>query len=122
MINQNSLEVVCEKNRVQVCHNTAIFCIICYFYSDDFEPIFEVPPPKYTAEQILRTLLDPCISESKICNVRPVNITQSATYVVNMQMLEHQDDIKMITLIDGNILDHTLYCLECKLSLIITSI
>ena len=65
-------------------------------YSDDLElePVFEVPPPKYTAEQILRILLDPCISNSQICNVRPINITQSATYVVNLEMLEHPDDIK----------------------------
>ena len=72
-----------------------LLCNVCNFrVMPDSLPIFEIPPPKYTAEQILRILLDPYISESKICNVRPVNITQSATYVVNIQMLEHQDDIK----------------------------
>ena len=77
-----------------------IICLHSYLllhnYSDDLElePVFEVPPPKYTAEQILRILLDPCISNSQICNVRPINITQSATYVVNLEMLEHPDDIK----------------------------
>ena len=62
-----------EKTGIQVviakcCGNLILFVIA---YSDEFElePVFEVPPPKYTAEQILRILLDPCISNSKICNV-----------------------------------------------------
>lgn len=42
--------------------------VYCYFFTcflyDDSEPIFEVPPPKYTAEQIIRILLNPCISKS----------------------------------------------------------
>ena len=87
---------MCKKIRVQVCQYTVAASLHDHLlhHSDDLEPIFEVPPPKYTAEQILRILLDPCIPESKICNVRPVNITQSATYVANIQRLDHQDDIK----------------------------
>ena len=83
-----------KKFEYRFVNNMIHFFPSILLYSDDSERIFEVSPPKYTAEQILRILLNPPISESKICNVRPVNITQSATYVVNIQMLEHQDDIK----------------------------
>ena len=63
-------------------------------YSDCIQPIYEVPPNKYSAERILKILLDPKISASVICTVRPADITKSATYVVNIHKLEHPDDIK----------------------------
>ena len=63
-------------------------------YKSEESPIHEVPQNKYSAEWILKILLDPNISASVICTVRPVDITKSATYVVDIHKLEHPSDIK----------------------------
>ena len=68
-----------------------MFIIIREF---DDEPVYEIPPPKYQAERILKILLDPTIPPSKICSVRPTNISRSATYIVDVSKLKHPDDIK----------------------------
>ena len=66
-----------------------------YSCSDDTDqPVYEVPPPKYSADYILKILLDPDIDKRKICTSKPTNVTRSATYVVNIQSLKHADDIK----------------------------
>ena len=74
-------------------HHSFLLCIFreC---GDDVEPIYEIPPPKYSAEKILKILLDQNIQESKICSVRPTGIHKSATYVVDVSKLKHPDDIK----------------------------
>lgn len=41
------------------------------------EPVFEVPSEKYSAEAIVRILLDPKIEKEKICKKRPLNIWSS---------------------------------------------
>ena len=41
-----------------------VFIIIREF---DDQPVYEIPPPKYQAERILKILLDPTIPPSKIC-------------------------------------------------------
>lgn len=57
------------------------------------QPIFETPPEKYSAERVLRILLDRNISPSRICQERPVNITESATFVVDISKLQHEKDV-----------------------------
>ena len=57
-------------------------------------PIYEHPPPKYSAERILQIMLDPDLESSKICSTRPTTITCSATYIVDLSKLAHPDDIK----------------------------
>ena len=57
------------------------------------QPIFETPPEKYSAERVLRILLDRDISPSRICQERPVNITESATFVVDITKLRHEKDV-----------------------------
>ena len=42
------------------------------------QPICEQPPHKYTAEQIIKMLIDP--DQHKICHVKPTSVTKSATY------------------------------------------
>lgn len=72
-------------------------CTFPYINSDleeQEEPIYEVPTPKYNAERLLRILLDPDIPTAKICSTRPINITKSATYVVDISKLEHAENIK----------------------------
>ena len=54
--------------------------------------IYEHPPAKYTAEQIIKILLDPI--EEKICHVKPICVTKSATYVVDVCSLHNIEDIK----------------------------
>ena len=61
---------------------------------DEDQPVYEFPPPKYSADYILKVLLDPDIDKRKICTSKPTNVTRSATYIVNIQSLKHADDIK----------------------------
>lgn len=65
-----------------------------YFSNSEVSPVYEVPPPKYNAEQILTMLLDPALDKSKICQGKPSNVSQSATFIVDTRNLRHPDDIK----------------------------
>ena len=58
------------------------------------QPVYEIPPPKYPAEKIIRILLDPNIDQNKICHHKPSRITSSATYIVNISRFESVEDIK----------------------------
>lgn len=58
------------------------------------EPIFEVPPEKYSSERVIKILLDPKIKQSKICSRRPVMVEKSSTFVVNLDMLQDPADVK----------------------------
>ena len=55
-------------------------------------PVYETPPPKYSAERIVKILLQP--DKSRICYMKPTNITRSATYVVDVRSLQNADNIK----------------------------
>ena len=57
-------------------------------------PVYERPPPKYSAERVVKILLDPHLASTKICHSRPTEITESCTYVVDVDKLEKPDDIK----------------------------
>ena len=56
------------------------------------QPIFETPLEKYLAEQVLCILLDRD-SPSRNCQECPVNITESATFVVDITKLQHEKDV-----------------------------
>ena len=69
-----------------------MLCIVC---RNSFGvPIFERPPPKYSAYGIMKLLLDPNIDKSKIALKRPVGTTHNATFVVDLSKLDHPDDVK----------------------------
>ena len=56
---------------------------------------FEAPPPKYSAEYILKLLLDPNIDQSRVCRVWPVSgVISNATFVVDITSLKHPDDVR----------------------------
>ena len=57
-------------------------------------PIFERPPPKYTATRIMQILLNPSIDLSKVAKERPVRVEESSTFVVDLTCLKHPDDVK----------------------------
>ena len=90
-------QVLCGTVRV-----TCTCCILCTFIGAGpssrkklkFEDcvVYERPPDKYTAEQIIKILVDP--DESKICCVKPTSVTESATYVVDIRNLQNTEDIK----------------------------
>lgn len=56
------------------------------------QPVYEIPPPKYSAERVIKILLHP--DESKACRIKPTAITCSASYVVDVRCLQNQDDRK----------------------------
>ena len=56
--------------------------------------MYETPPHKYPAESVLSILLDKAIPAHKSCSKRPLNITTSATYVVDVSKLAHPDNVK----------------------------
>ena len=95
----------CQKNEVQVSLKLPAFHInACSILLDtcseqmtscnNNQPIYKLPPPKYSAEQILKILLDPNIPENKICKEKPSGITCSATYVIDTNNLKCLDDVK----------------------------
>lgn len=53
---------------------------------------FEAPPPKYSAESILKLLLSPDIDRSRVWPVS--KIEGSATFVVDITSLKHPDDVR----------------------------
>lgn len=56
------------------------------------QPVYEHPPSKYTTGQIIRILLDPCVS--KVCRGKPTSVSGTATYVVDVHSLQNIEDIK----------------------------
>ena len=60
----------------------------------DGQPVYEMPPEKYSAERIIHILLDPNIDKSKVCTQRPLNINSSCTFVVDLDYLLEADDVK----------------------------
>ena len=66
----------------------------CTLYRLDGFPVYEVPPEKYSAERVIKILLDPNIDKKKICNQRPLDIQSSGTFVVDLNSLKDPDDVK----------------------------
>ena len=64
--------------------------LLSIFYS----PVYEIPSGFYTGEQILKILLNPRIDKKRICHSKPCNVTQSSTFIVDLESLRHPDDIK----------------------------
>lgn len=62
--------------------------------SDDSSSVFESAARSYTSEEILQILLNPTIHPHIICKTRPSNITKSDTYIVDLDCLEHPDDVR----------------------------
>ena len=55
-------------------------------------PIYEYPPPKYSAERILQIMLDPALESSgKNGTTRPTIVTRSSTFIVDLSKLAHPD-------------------------------
>ena len=64
--------------------------------SNDLHPLaYESPVPKYSAEAVLKLLLNKNIDHSQICTRWPVaNVTSNATFVVDITSLKHPDDVR----------------------------
>ena len=52
----------------------------------------QVPPEKYSAESIVLTL-DPRIDKEKMSKKHPFSIQSGSTYVVDLDLLNHPDDV-----------------------------
>ena len=57
-------------------------------------PIFEIPPPKYSAHQIMQILLDQNLDKEWITLKRPIDAPSSSTFVVDISKLARPDDIR----------------------------
>ena len=66
----------------------------CRSNSVDECPVYEIPPVKYAAETVIRILLNPNLEDLKICKQRPLHIITSSTYVIDLNYLKDQDDVK----------------------------
>ena len=60
--------------------------------SDPSQPVYEQPPPKYSAERVIKILLR--AEKSKVCGKKPPSVSKSATYIVYVRNLRNRDDIK----------------------------
>ena len=65
-------------------------------YKNELHPCaFEIPPSKYSAEYILKLLLDPNIDQSRVYRVWPVSgVKSNATFGVDITSLKHPDDVR----------------------------
>ena len=66
---------------------------VCHSGCDD-EPIYEKPPQKYSADRVLKILLDKLIPSDKICSKRPTHVVGSSSYVIDISKLSHPVDVK----------------------------
>ena len=57
-------------------------------------PIFEHPPPKYSANRIMEILLNPNMNKSLVAHGRPIQVETSSTFVIDLTSLKHPDDVK----------------------------
>lgn len=73
--------------------------------------MFDIPTTQYGVEKIINMLLDPG-DPALICKARPTNIQQSATFVIDLDKLEHPDDPNMTTSVNGTTLAHILFHFE----------
>ena len=80
--------VVCVVGRV----NSLKF--VCLSRNFQGLPIFEQPPPKYSAHRIMEILLNPNMNKSLVTHGRPLQVEKSSTFVVDLTSLKHPDDVK----------------------------
>lgn len=76
----------------------------------------ETPVSQYTKSHQrsiqLQILLNRDISPSIVCSERPVNVKESATFVIDVTKLAHEKDVLRMHLESGATVGHTLYLLR----------
>ena len=63
---------------------------VIFFFSCR-SPVYVVPVGSYTGERILEILLDPDIDQSNVSHNRPVGVTRSSTFVVDLEDIMKDD-------------------------------
>jgi len=59
-------------------------------YVDDNCPAYKT---KYSAERVIKILLDPKIDTSRICDQQPLNIVKrNSTYVIDLNLLKDPEE------------------------------
>ena len=81
-----------------------------FFLCSCKSPVYEVPQGSYTGVRILEILLDPDIDLSNVCHNRLVGITRSSTFVVDLDSLQHPEDIRNLE--SGSIVDFIRSCMQ----------
>ena len=67
---------------------------VTHYRENDEYLVYEIPPDKYSAERVIKILLDPNINKKKICHQQPTKIANSSTYVVDLNSLKDPEDVK----------------------------
>jgi len=88
-------------------------CFLDYSTENEAEPVYEVPSEKYTSEEIIHILLDPKIDQKRGCMQSPLDNVSSSTYVVDLDCLQHPDDLKKDNF---GVWTHTLWRYQCTLT------
>ena len=57
-------------------------------------PVFVSDVKKYSAEELVRTLLDKTVHEGYICDQQPLRVKGSKVFIIDTDNLNHPDDIK----------------------------
>ena len=58
------------------------------------QKLLRSPPLKYSAEEILKLLLNPKLDTSRVCCNWPVKVQCTASFVVDVTKLKHPDDVR----------------------------
>ena len=67
---------------------------MCRLFDDQGIPVYEKTSAPYTAERILKILLDPEIDQSRVTHSGPKFVSESSTYVVDLSHLDNPNDVK----------------------------
>ena len=68
-----------------------IYFIISYFENDEQIPFYCHDAPSYSIERALEIILT--TPPTSLCSKQPIYVTESSTFVVDCNKLDHRDDI-----------------------------
>ena len=73
-----------------------MLCVLTYFSGlcSSGSTIYEIPKGTYACERLFDILFDPDIDPNRICHERPMHVTRSSTFVVDLDSLKHPDDVR----------------------------
>ena len=68
--------------------------VFCRLFDDQGIPVYEKTSGPYTADRILKLLLDPDIDLTRVAHTGPKFVSESSTYIIDVSQLDNPNDIK----------------------------